>query len=59
MDIDFDESMISTYTFDEREIPNDTNVKMELTDVDWSQIFYGQCIRDGCLIYSLTKSILF
>jgi len=34
MEIDFDESMISTDTFDEREVPNDTNVKMELTDVD-------------------------
>ena len=49
MEIDFDESMISTDTFDEREVPNDTNVKMELTDVDWSQIFNGKLSRDGSL----------
>ena len=27
--IDFDESMISTETFDEKEVPNDTSVNME------------------------------
>ena len=32
--IDFDESMISTETFDEREVPNDTSVNMDPTDVD-------------------------
>ncbi len=34
LEIDFDESMISTETFNERDDPNDTSVNMEPVDVD-------------------------
>ncbi len=36
MEIDFDESMISTETFDEREAANETSINMDPTDLDWS-----------------------
>jgi hypothetical protein len=34
MEIDFDETMISTETFDEREAANDTSVNIKPADVD-------------------------
>ena len=34
IDIDFDESMISTETFNEREVPKDTDANMEPIDVE-------------------------
>ena len=34
MEIDFDESMILTEPFNDRENPNDTSVNMEPADVD-------------------------
>ena len=34
LEIDFDESMISTETFHEREAANDTNVNMEPADME-------------------------
>jgi hypothetical protein len=34
LEIDFDESMISTEPFDQRGDPNDTSVNMDTTDVD-------------------------
>jgi len=34
LEIDFDESMISTEPFDEREVAYDSNVNMEPADVD-------------------------
>ncbi len=37
LEIDFDESMISTEPFDQRGDPNDTSVNMDTTDVDWLQ----------------------
>ena len=52
LEIDFDESMISTETFHEREAADDTNVNMEPADVEWSKSFEEQRNWDSPLIYS-------